>query len=210
MTVRRLLLALTALFALPAAGSAGPIEFSFTASGKSHPDPGAYSPGELAFSLTPQGEVSLPAEGGSVELGAVEFWSSLFPVANDTYTAYANFDVSVTVTDRETGESGKLMLYGTALDDWTYRSWDGRWLNIYHRLELGDIFAGNTASTSTVIGDTRYTLSVRPEADNQVAVYELSATIANPEPGTFALAALGLAPLALRRLRRMGFSERGA
>jgi hypothetical protein len=201
MRLRNLTFALFALLAVPAGALAGPIDFRYTATHRPYPFPGPYSPGELHFSLTPEGNVSRPA-GGSVELGAVELGLSPGPVAPTSYTAYSDFDVSVTVIDAVTGQSGVLTLTDTAVDWWDYRAWDGRWLNTYHHLAFGDVFADNTDSTSAVIGHTRYTLSVRPENDNQVGVYTLSATVANPEPGTLALAALGLVPLGLRRLRR--------
>ena len=192
--------AILVLLAGPAVAAAGPIDFSYTATGKADQAPARLYPGPVAFSLVAGGNVRLPPAGGSVEIGTVEFGPSPGPLADDTYTAWTHFDVSVAVTDQATGQSVTLALPGSAVDVWDYRSWDGRWTNPLHRLDLGGGFGGNT--TSADIGFIRYTLSVRPEDDHQVGVYTLTATATNPEPGTLALALLALVPLGLRRARR--------
>jgi hypothetical protein len=156
--------------------------------------------GPVTFALDPRGNVQFPAHGGSVEIGTVAFRPAPGPQAADSYTAWTTFEVRVSVTDQATGQTVALVLPGGAVDDWTYRAWDGRWLNTVHRLDLGDGFGGNT--TAADIGFVRYTLSVRPEDDHRVGVYTLTATATNPEPGTLALALLALAPLGLRRAWR--------
>jgi hypothetical protein len=204
MHLRRLAVVPFALLAFPALAHAGPIEFTYAAYGGVSLPPGAvpwYSPGDVTFSLTPEGDVRWPATGGSLELGAVQFGRSPGPLAPDTYTTSLGFNVSVVVTDAATGRHAVLALVGDALDDWIRRPFDGLWLNDFHRLEFDDPFGSNAALGRAVIGDARYELSVRPENDNTVGVYTLSATAVTPEPGTFALAAFGLAPLGLRRLR---------
>ena len=201
MRLRNVVLVLLALAAGPAACSAGPIAFGYTTTHTVDPSSTAFSPGEVAFNFD-QGTASQLWDGtGSVELGSVQLGRSPGPQGTDTYTAYTNFAVSVVVTD-PAGRSATLSLYGGAVDDWTYRSWDGRWMNDWHWLTFSDSLAANFNSTTTILDGTRYTLAVRPDADNQIGVYTLTAAAATPEPATFALAALGLAPLALRLRRR--------
>ncbi len=197
MSARRFVYALVAVFGLPALASAGPIEFRYTASGSVSLYPGQRMPGDVWFSFTPETNLRAAAPGGPVELGAVTFGPSPGPQANDSYSAYTPFVVSVTVTDGME-RSATLALAGGAVDEWDYRSWDGRWLNTSHRLDLGDSYHGNASETSAVIGDARYTLTVRPENDGQVGIYALTATSLTPEPGALALAALGFASLGLR------------
>ena len=206
MVLRIPLFACLALIALPAVATAGFIDFRYAAAVRPYSFPGPYSPGDLQFSLSPEWILGLPAPRGSVELGAVALGPSPGPLAPGSYTAYTDFDVVVTVTDGATGQAGVLVLTDTAVDWWDYRGWDGRWMNTYHHLAFGDVFADNTDSTSLLIGRTRYTLSVRPEEGNQAGVYTLSAVVENPEPGTLALAALGLAPVAAlwRRVKIVG------
>ena len=204
MRLYRLAFALLALLAVPAVAPAEPIAFSYTTYGGANPVARVaafYSPGDITFSLTPQGDVSWSATGGSVELGTVRLGPSPGPLAPDTYSAYLGFTTSVEITDAVTGQRAVLFLAGDAIDDWVHRSWDGLWRNDRHQLKLGTS-GDNSSSTSAVLNGTLYRLSVRPEEDNQVGVYTLSATVTNPEPGTFVLAALGLVPLGARLVRR--------
>ena len=201
MSARRFAFVLALSFGLPAAASAGPIASTYTANGFTIPPPGAtpfYSPGDLTFALTPSGTVS---GSNPIEIGSVTLGPTPGPLASDTYDAFLSFTVSVVVTD-SAGRVGALDLAGGAIDQWLYRSWDGRWTNDYHQLDLGDSYHQDSSEVSTILGNTRYTLAVRPANDAQVGVYTLTATALTPEPGTFALAALGFVPLALRRFRR--------
>jgi hypothetical protein len=202
MRSRHVIPVLFALLALPAVASAGPIDISYHTSWDVFMHPEARDPGPLDFALDAGGNVSWPTRHGLVELGTVRFGHSPGPQADDSYTAHTPFEVRVVVTDQLTAESVELVLPGAAIDAWDRRAWDGRWMNSSHRLDLGDSFAGNSAWVSAEIGHTRYTLAVAPEDDHQTAAYTLTATVHNPEPGTLLLAALGLAPLALRAARR--------
>jgi hypothetical protein len=195
-------LVLFALLALPTVASAGPIDISYRAHWNVLAGPGQHDPGPLEFSLDAGGNVSWTEQSGSLALGSVRFGHSPGPQNADSYTAHTSFEVTVVVTDQLTGESVDLILPGAALDMWDYREWDGLWRNSDHRLELGDSFSGNSARVSAEIGHTRFTLDVQAEDDHQTGAYTLTATAHNPEPGTLALAALGLAPLALRAVRR--------
>lgn len=205
MSLRRFVFAgsvLGALLGLPAPSGAGPIDFSYHTTRNVFTHPSRYDPGPLDFALDAGGNVGWTERGGSIELGAVRLGASPGPRAADSYTAYADFEVAVAVTDQMTGESIDLVLRGAAVDMWDYRAWDGRWTNSYHRLDLGDSFAGNAAETSAVLGLVRYTLAVRPADDHQTGAYTLAATVTNPEPGALALALTALAPLAARVTRR--------
>src|SRR5262245_41558689 len=150
------LFALFTLFALPATATAGPINFSYHATGSVFLFPGQLDPGPVNLFLDAGGNVNWHERGGRIELGSVRFGTSPGPQGTDSYTASTPFEVSVVVTDQLTGESATLVLPGGALDMWDYRSWDGRWTNPLHRLELGDSFAGNAAETSAVLGLVEY------------------------------------------------------
>jgi hypothetical protein len=204
MSLRKIAFALLALFSLPAVSLAGLISFNYTATGTAIAPPGGlpYSPGDITFSLTSEGHVPLTEPLASFELGSVQLGLSPGPLASDTYFTHRDITVSVTVTDFVNGGSAVLELHAAAIDDWIYRSWDGQWFHVSQRIEFGPWDQGNRDSTSVSIADTRYELSVRPENDNTVGVYTLSAYPTTPEPGTFVLAALGLAPLGARFLRR--------
>jgi hypothetical protein len=195
MRVRPSVFALVALLGWPAAGHAGPIDFSYSASGVVTPPPDGLYPGAVTFLLDGGGNVNCPPGGGTIELGAVNFGAAPGPQDADSYTAFTTFRVSVVVSDQHTGESATLDLNGDAVDMWDYRSWDGRWTNSFHKLEFGD-------SVEAVVGLARYTLSVRAENHGQTGVYSLSVVSTAPEPATLALAAIALAPLGLRRLCR--------
>lgn len=195
-----LALSLSLTLATPAA--AGPIDFSYRVYGEITGPGSVLDPGPVTFSLDPGGNISWQGRGGSLELGSVRFGSAPGPQAADSYTAGTNFRVSAVVTDQMTGQSVALSLPGGAVDEWTFRSWDGRWANSFHRLDLGDWYPGGVSETSAVIGHARYTLAVHPQDDGQAGVYTLTATVTNPEPGTLALGLIALAPLGLRAVRR--------
>jgi hypothetical protein len=202
MRMQRLAFVTFALLALPALATAGPITFNYTTTSSATPS-GSYDPGALTFALTPEGSASFDVTtGGSLELGSVQFGPSPGPEPFRTDRAGVLFNVSVTVTDGMSGQTGTLTLPGDAVDEWFLREWDGRFTNDYHRLLYGDLLGQERAWTEATIGNTRYTLSVHTENDNQVGVYELSAAYGTPEPTTFALAAIGLVPLGARVLRR--------
>jgi hypothetical protein len=117
-------------------------------------------------------------------------------------TAGISFIASVTVTDGASGQTGTLTLPGEAVDMWFLREWDGRLTNDHHELEFGEGLGRHSDSVRSRIGNTIYTFSVHTGDLDQSAIYELSAVQATPEPGTLALAAIGLAPLGARVLRR--------
>jgi hypothetical protein len=199
---KKIALVLFALLAVPAVACAGPITFNYTTT-TSTTQFGSYDPGPLMFSLSPEGSASFPVTtGGSLELGSVEFGPSHMPPSFQTDRAAVSFDVSVTITDGMSGQTGTLTLNGGGVDEWFLREWDGRYTNDFHNLEFGELFGLDRDWTQATIGNTRYTFSVHTVNDDQAAVYELSAAYATPEPGTFALAAVGLVPLGARLVRR--------
>ena len=122
-------LALFALLALPAVAAAGPIEFNYTTSTNTFRLPGTYWGSDLTFELAPSGDVSLPASGGSVEIGTVRLTPGsipppVFPIGPFPLTmptgpssASTQFAVFVTVTDAQ-GRSTELPIYSHTEERW--------------------------------------------------------------------------------------------
>jgi hypothetical protein len=220
MPLRPALFAAFAALALPPVATAGPIEFDYTATvNRFYLLPLVSIPSSsLSFDLTPEGNVSLPASGGSVELGTVRLtpgpvppYSLIYPFERPTgpTSASMQFAVFVTVTDAQ-GRSTELPIYSSTEERWVPGPGAGEWVPVHSAIRYGmalyfgdnapPYYGENVNSWATVLGPTRYTLTARGAEDDLVGVYTLSAApVATPEPGTLALAALGLLPLALRR-----------
>ena len=204
MRLRRLAFVSFALLAVPASAPAGPITFHYSTAFTATPSPlNTHNPGELSHSLTPEGSASFDVNtGGTIMLGTLVFGPSNRPQPPGWGTAGISFSASVTITDIASGQTGTLTLPGEAVDMWSFREWDGRATNDYHELEFGDFMGRHNDAVQMQIGNTRYTFSVQTGDLDESAFYQLSAAYATPEPGTFALAAIGLVPLGLRKLRR--------
>jgi hypothetical protein len=218
MSIRRFALVLAAALGAPAAATAGPIEFNYTTSANTFLNPSRHWGSSLTLELTPSGDVSLPASGGSVELGTIRLAPSSTPPLifmpgpftpewptgpTSESTAFAVF---VTVTDAQ-GRSTELPIYSYTDERWVPGPGEGEWTPVYNKLAFGiSRFGDNTDSWTTVLGTTEYTLAVRAEENDLVGVYTLSAapspTAATPEPATLALAAFGLVSLGARLVRR--------
>jgi len=210
MLIRRFALGLCALFCLPALASAGPIEFTL---GAGDLTTSAYAPqlGMALVPIAPPGPV-YTAELDStapVTLGVVAYEPTRIPAPApidlhpDGTTHWNNdgyFTVDVSLTDVASGQTATLTRGGRAHMYSNYSTgagWTGStvfWFTDYQQVTLG----GNTY---TIWGANQFT-----EGGGQAAVnmwVGSGAPIPTPEPGTLALAAVGLVPLGLRRVRRV-------
>ena len=212
MRLRNITFALLTLLALPAGALAGPIEFGYSTGNITT---SSWTP-ELAMTLQafqPPGPMFTfdPADNKPVTLTAVMPQPSLIPNPaprdlhpDGTGGGYAHwnndgyFGVDVNLTDAASGQSATLHFAGRAhmynqystADGWTGTTYF--WFANYQEVTLG----GNLY---TVWSDQLYTTG---PATVNVWVGPDAPVHFTPEPGTFALAALGLAPFGLRRLRR--------
>jgi hypothetical protein len=205
----RAALATLALLALPQFAAAGPIEWGYLAS--FDPDGG----GRLGLGRTvvgPDGVLEIVASLRGEDLEAPGFGSqririgSLLDIDVTTDDGFQmpsrqQFVSDLTITDFASGESGKVTVFGTG----KYLG-DDLLLDRRVMLELG---AGSDRRELT-LGGNRYDIAysiVQGEDDRistLVADVTVSPTAATPEPGTLALAGLGLCGLGLvRRLRRV-------
>ena len=208
MRLRNSTFVLLVLFALPAVASAGPIEFGYSTGNVTTP-PWAPALGMTLQPFQPPGAVFTfdPASGQPVTLPAVTPVPSLIPnpapidIHPDGTTHWNNegyFGVDLSLTDLASGESATFHFGGRAhmynhyslADGWTGVTYF--WFQDVAQVTLG----GNDY---TVWGANHYSGG---SADVNVWVGDNPPAHLTPEPGTFALAVLGFAPLGLRRLRR--------
>ncbi len=206
MRLRKITFALLTLVGLPAVCSAGPIEFDLT-TGNIKVPAGA---SELALTLQPfqpPGPIFTfdPKTAQPATFPAVYAQPARLPrpaardVHPDGTTHWNNdgyFGVDVQVVDFASWESATLHFNGRAHMYNSYTTADGWsgvtyfWFQNYAQVSLG----GNLY---TVWSDNVY---ARDPATVHVWV---GPPVSNtPEPGTFALVALGLVPLGLRRIRK--------
>lgn len=206
MSVRTFVPAVCVLLCVPALAPAGPIQFGFS-TGNVTTSPDAPALGLTLQPFQPPGAVfTYDPAGGPVRLTAVSADPTRIPTPDprdvhpDGTTHWNNdgyFSVDVGLLDYASGASATLTFRGRAhaYNGYTAEGgWTGGtvfWFDDYQQVTLG----GNTY---TLWGANRYRDG--PAAVN-VWVGE-GAPVYTPEPGTLALAALGLVPVGLRRLRR--------
>lgn len=188
-----------ALLALPSAARAGPIVWDYRTEVTYDRDYGS----RFAVTLAPAGTVSTtPGEVGGAEL----FTSTGNPRPEPgSYGVSYGFTISVTITDRASGESGTLDFAGGYSTQWSYtdaeRDDPDRWRWDGEGSSFGDIFNRRVLN----LGETVYSVWVegggQGQFPNGVMLVEVASTANTPEPGTLVLAGLGLAGAGLVRRR---------
>jgi hypothetical protein len=211
MRVRKLTFTMLALLSLPAVAPAGLIEFNLTPGNLTFANP---SPGADATLVPIQPPAPAygfdPATGAPAHVGILDFaprwlpdspaWSTALPNGNVHWDVNGYYGLPLTLTDSASGQSATFTFYGQAhmMADYSPATgWTGSATfssKDWHQARLG----GNLY---TVWG-TDATAPGPAAVDVWVGNGVPPAPQYTPEPGTLALAALGLVPLALRRLRR--------
>jgi hypothetical protein len=208
MHLRKILFVLLALLALPAAASAGPIEFRLT-TGNITTSPWApalaltlqpFQPPGAAFAFDPVADtpVTLPAVSAVPELIPTPAPIDIHPDGTTHWNNEGFFGVDVSLTDVASGESATFHFGGAAHMYNNYSTSDG-WRGITYFWFQDVKYVTLGGNDYTIWGANMY--SEGPASVN-VWVGDNPPFHATPEPGTLALAALGLAPFGLRRLRR--------
>jgi|GEM_PF-7105505 len=213
MRLRNVTFVILALCGLPAASSAGLIEFGFATGNvtvsSGTPQGFGLAPFEppgpvFSFDTSSNTPVTLPAVLAEPPLIPPPAGLDIKPDGTAHWTANVAFGVDVWVMDFASGQPGVAHLTGEAHVSDTFTTgvgWTGTtyfWFQDHAQLDLG----GNEY---TVWGTNTYTpgpatVGVWVGPNPPVPQY-------SPEPGTFALAALGFIPLAVRRLRKSRLSN---
>lgn len=212
MSLRKGFFALLAMFGFPAVTFAGPIEFRYSVSNfetfqETRPEASmVLVPNTLqapSAIYTFDSALNVP-----VNLAAVGYVPSNLPTPDPIHihpngTTHWNFEsyfrVDVTITDVASGESATVELGGRA--------------HIYNHYSVVNGWTGETFfwfkdARQFTLGDNDYTIWGNNDYSNDPATVNVwvgpnPPVHLSPEPGTLALAALGVVPLGLRRLRRM-------
>lgn len=213
MRLRTTAFALLTLVALPAVGAAGPIEFSLaTGNVKTTSDApelamalqGLAPPGPIyTFDPATQSPVTITAVSAAPQMLPRPAASDIHPDGTTHWNNDGYFSVNVSLLDYASFDSATLTFYGRAhmYNNYTTANgpnglgWSGVtyfWFDNYKEVTLG----GNTY---TIWSDNRFDAG---PATVHVWVGPNAPVSNTPEPGTFVLAALGLAPLGVRALRR--------
>lgn len=212
MSLRNFAFVLLVVLGLPAISLAGPIQFQYSVSDFTVLNGAGTDPATaivLQQAQVPGSTFSFdPAAPAPVNLPAVNYVPSnlstpnpidIHPDGTTHWNFEGYFNVRVTVTDVASGESQAVTLGGRAhiYNHYsTTNGWTGDailWFRDAYQFNLG----GNDY---TIWGANDY--SAAPASVNVWIGADPPAHL-TPEPGTFALVALGIVPLGLRRLRRM-------
>lgn len=209
MKVLRAACTLISLLGAPAVVAAGPIEFQLTPGTVTNYTPWAPALGMTLVPAVPPGTPSTfdMATGQPTSLPAVNYepWQIPAPAARDIHpdgTTHWNndgyFGVDVWLTDVASGQSADLQFGGRAHMYNTYSTAAG-WGGVTYFWFLD--------SASVTLGGNQYTVWGVNHYDGGSATLDVwvgpnPPVHDSPEPGTLALAGLGLLPFGLRAIRR--------
>lgn len=208
-----LLTACALALAVPASATAGPIEWEVSA----HLARVGDATGPMSFLLTDEFIIGdstiheqtfarLSSNGPHTGWGWQSFRVGRLtpdgPRYDPSHGATRTFAVGVALTDAASGQTGTVTFAGQGGEDITFNpDW-------YSTIQTRDAFAELTGETeqSLTLGGTEYTVGLRAVSrDGVVDFYadvRAGAVAAAPEPGTLALAGIGLFPLFARVARR--------
>ncbi|WP_439620791.1 PEP-CTERM sorting domain-containing protein [Gemmata sp.] len=204
MTKFRFALLVVALVLAPRAASAGPIEWGYTADVVYAQDYGS----KFTVTLAP-GDTVFAEYGDTSHIPLFTSEGKPRPEPG-SYEAEYLFDINVRLTDAASGQSAVLTFAGGYSSVWMYQPGDDPniWRWEYESSMFGDFWDGR----EVVLGTTRYVVraygggsGMFPFGDMDVRA-ELVPTSGVPEPGTLALAGIGLGA-ALLRARRLKTSR---
>lgn len=119
------------------------------------------------------------------------------------YLAQYEFTLGVKLTDQASGQSADLSFAGGYASHWTYQPGDDPdlWRWDYEASDFGDFWDRRTLT----LGRNEYTVRAYGGGSGTFPFGELEVSVtpsAAPEPGTFALAGVGLTGLGAWRVRR--------
>lgn len=189
-----------AVVLLPQLAFSGPIQWSYSTEVTYDQDYGS----KFAVTLAPGGTAeTVPGERSYVWL--FNSTGNPRPVPGEYEARYA-FTIAVTVTDLASQEAATVNFQGAYSSMWFYPPEEANnpnaWRWEYEASSFGDFWNGQEVT----LGGNRYTLRGQGGGNGLFPFGELAVEIApavgTPEPGTFALAGLGLTAIGVTRVRR--------
>ena len=209
MSLRKIVLAFVVVFSLPAGASAEPIAFQLTPTGfwiePGHPmlDAALRSTFEAGTFTIDRDTWSAGMTGPLVDFDPSRLPTprpeDLNPEGASIWRNKGNFRLDFTLTDAATGDSASLSIWGRAHGEATFTNGQWMYAGVTYWFGNGPEYAELGGKDYAIWGQQRFT-GERPVMS--VWVGEDPPFPWVPEPGTFALAALGLASFGVRRLRR--------
>jgi hypothetical protein len=192
----RLMLSCVTAAVLAGPVAAGPIDWSF----KTEVVYGGDYGDRFVVTAVPGGSYQ-SADGDLTDLGLFGSTAEPRPLPGGYHTVY-DFTVNVTVTDAASGESATLPFGGWYSAMWSYppeeRDNPDVWRWDWEVSEFGSFWDRHPVRLGDVVYTVRAYGGGQGQAPNGVLLVGTD-LVATPEPGTLALAGLGLAALGLRR-----------